>query len=230
MVKTQKARCQCLRTCKNKPLPGAAYCAKHTQFCPRKAPLSGYEIPYNPDRFNKTRRIRESHNCFAYAFDHIELPPESECNEQFCTTPFHQPGRKSGYPKWSKVKGKRCSDLVARLFADVPGIRISSFTQKCPKGYRKIKIITDKDNDYHVLRQDAIDGKFSHKPGGTHVTRKDALGHDIADVDLASFDYRHKGSNLNYNYRCPYLCIPVKPYKFKRGGGRQTRKLKRHHA
>ena len=216
------ARCQCLPSCKNPPLDGKPFCKIHMKSCPRKAPLSGSEVYYNPDRYNKTRRIRESHNCFAYAFNHLEIPPESECNENRCTTPFHQPGRKSGFPKWAKVNGKRCPDLLARLFADVPGLKRTTFTRKCPKGYYKVQPVTDDANDYHFYMQNA-DGYWSHKPGATAVTRFDATGRPIYDPQLASRDYRHRGSDLNYKHACDFICVPRSKHKFKRGGA--TRKL-----
>lgn len=210
-------QCQCMPTCRLPPLKGLPFCKKHMNYCPRKAPLTGSEPKYNPKRYNKTRRIRESHNCFAYAFNHMDIPPKSECNEQRCTTPFHQPGRKSGFPKWGKVKGKRCPDLLARLFADVPGLKRTTFTRKCPKGSYKVLPVTDYNNDYHFYQQNS-DGIWSHKPGATAVTRLDATGRLIYDPSLASRDYRDKGSDLNYKYACDFVCVPRRKHTFKRGG------------
>jgi len=214
------ARCQCDPKCKRPPLPSQPFCSVHQISCLRTAPLSGYEPPYAPSRYNKTRRVKDSHNCFAYAFDYIDLPSETECNETTCATPFHQPGTKSGYPKWSKIKGKRCPDLFARLRADIPGIKMSSFTRKCPRGTSKIAVVVDPKEDYHFYRQDA-DGYWSHKPGGTRVRRTDAKGHLIYDPSLAARDYVEGSSHLNYSRFCGYMCAPrTKTLKFKRGGDR----------
>ena len=181
---------------------------------------------YNPDRYNKTRRIRASHNCFAYAFDYFDPPPESDCNENTCSVPFHQPGRKSGYPKWNKVKGKRCPDILARIRADIPGIRSTSFTRKCPKGTSKVAFVVDPVNDYHVYRQDS-DGMWSHKPGSTKVRRTDAAGRPIYDPALSSRKYVDKEGILNYSQFCGYVCAPKdRAIKFKRGGG-ATRRQRR---
>lgn len=215
-------QCQCMPSCHGVPLPGQPFCKKHMHYCPRKAPLTGNEPLYNPDIYNRTRRIRDSHNCFAYAFNHIEVPPETECNETTCITPFHQPGRKSGFPKWSKVKGKRCPDLMARLYADVPGLTRSTFTRKCPKGSSKIALVVDPQEDYHFYRQDK-DGFWSHKPGGTAVKRTDATGRIIYDPALASRNYTRRNNRLNYKEFCGYLCAPRRKHTFKRGGKRCTR-------
>jgi len=176
--------------------------------------------------------MRESHNCFAYAFDHVEIPPDSECNEDECNTPFHQPGRKSGFPRWSETKGKRCPDLIARLKADIPGLKTIGFTDKCPAGTSKIALGIAPDNcgnemvkrkpcpssrngDYHFWRQDS-NGMWSHKPGGTAVTNLDASGRPIYDPALADRNY---GNRLNYKFLCTYLCAPKRQkLTFKRGG------------
>jgi hypothetical protein len=221
--------CQCLPTCKNKPVEGSPFCAKHLKFCPRKAPLSGYEPLFDPEKYNRTRRIRESHNCFAYAFNHIDIPSEKECNEVSCSTPFHQPGRKTGFPKWNKIDGKRCPDLLARLFADVPGLKRTKFTKRCPRGSSKIALVVDPKEDYHFYRQDR-DGWWSHKPGATHVKRTDADDIQIYDPSLASRDYTRKSGRLNYQNFCGYLCAPTRKHFFKRGGKRTTRRRSRTHS
>ena len=237
-----KAQCQCDPNCRSQPLPGSPFCAVHQRSCPRRSPLTGYEPKYDPAYYNGTRRVRESHNCFAYAFNHVEMPPEAECNEESCVTPFHQPGRKSGYPKWSKSHGKRCPDLLARLKADVPELRTAGFTQRCPAGTSKIALVIApdkcgnqlerkrpcpeaKNGDYHFYRQDS-NGFWSHKPGATAVTNKDAEGRPIYDPALASRDY---GDRLNYKWFCSYLCAPKRGrLTFKRGGkGRRPSRVGR---
>lgn len=185
--------------------------------------------------------MRESHNCFAYAFDHVEIPPDSECNEDECNTPFHQPGRKSGFPRWSETKGKRCPDLIARLKADIPGLKTIGFTDKCPPGTSKIALGIAPDNcgnemikrkpcpssrngDYHFWRQDS-NGMWSHKPGGTAVTNLDASGRPIYDPAIADRNY---GDRLNYKFLCTYMCAPRRQkLTFKRGGKGKGKGLRR---
>lgn len=209
-------QCQCDKTCKNIPLPNSPFCEKHIDKCPIISPLSGYEPDYNPDSYNKYPGYKESLNCFAYAFDYRKLPKNKDCNEESCPVPFPQPGRASGYPKWSKVKGKRCPDLLARLFGDVPDLKVTSFNNQCPKKYSKIALVVDEDQDYHFYRQDS-NGYWSHKPGGTNVTHLDATGRTIYNPELASRHYQNSG--LDYSNFCGYLCAPksTKLY-FKRGG------------
>lgn len=214
--KPVKARCQCIRTCKLKPLKNSPFCKKHIKGCPRQAPLSGYEPEFNPDIYNKHEGLKDAQNCFAYAFDYRKLP--KGCTAYKCPASFPQPGIASGYPSWDEINGKRCPDLLARLFGDVKNIKMSSFEEKCPTNYSKIAAVIDEDEDYHFYRQDKK-GYWSHKPGSSDVTRLDGTGRPIYDPRLASRDYK---SGLNYDEFCSYLCVPKNTkINFKRGGTRR---------
>ena len=217
-----KALCQCSNSCKNPPLENSPFCAEHIKFCPRRSPLSGYEPEFQPELYNKHRGIKEALNCFAYAFDYRGLPKRSDCTKDACPIPFPQPGRASGYPKWSKVNGKRCPDLMSRLFGDVPGIKPISFEGTCPKKHSKIALVVDEDEDYHFYRQDS-NGYWSHKPGATDVTHIDSTGRPIYDPQIASRLYPDSG--LHYDQFCSYLCAPkTQKLRLKRGGQRSTKK------
>lgn len=223
MVQTRKkARCQCDPSCKNPPLQNSPFCKDHLQFCPRISPLTGWEPQYNPPKYNYYKGVKESHNCFAYALDYMELPKKKGCTTDSCPVGYPQPGRASGFPKWEKVQGKRCPDVMARAMGDVPGARPAQFTTKCRKRERKIAFVTDEDQDYHVYRQDS-NGYWSHKPGATEVTHLDATKRPIYDPQLASRYYPDSG--LDYDNFCGYLCIPAtKKHRLKRGGKRRTKR------
>ena len=213
-------KCQCKPSCKRKPLKNSPFCAVHIKRCSRIAPLSGYEPNFDPDLYNKYNGIKEAQNCFAYAFDYKKLP--KGCTKHNCDVPFTQPGSVSGYPKWADIDGKRCPDLVARLLGDIPNIKMSSFTKKCPKNYSKIALVIDPKEDYHFYRHDK-NGLWSHKPGATNVTSVDATGRPIYDPQLASRKYID--SNLNYGEFCGYFCIPRNTkMNLGRGGTRKKRK------
>ncbi len=220
-------QCQCDPNCKNSPLKDSPFCKEHSTYCPRISPLSGYEPEYNPSKYNKHDEIKDSHNCFAYAFDYLELPTE-KCTKNNCNIhPFPQPGRTSGHPKWSKVKGKRCPDILGRLFGDVKDLAPTTFEEKCPNKSSKIALVVDESDDYHFYRQDS-NGYWSHKPGATNVINKDANGRKIYDPQLASRKYDNSG--LNYDVFCSYLCAPKnKKIKLKRGGGNRniTKKIRK---
>jgi hypothetical protein len=220
--KKNNAKCQCTSTCKNPPLDNSPFCSKHIKVCTRQSPLSGFEPKFDPDLYNKHKGVKEALNCFAYAFDYRKLPKRVNCNKESCSIPFPQPGRASGYPKWSKVNGKRCPDLTSRLFGDVPDLKMTSFEGRCPKKYSKIALVVDEDEDYHFYRQDS-NGYWSHKPGATDVTHIDATGRPIYDPQLASRLYPNSG--LNYDQFCGYLCAPKRnTLRFKRGGHRISKK------
>ena len=227
----QEPRCQCHPGCREPPLKGSPFCSVH-QKCERRAPTTGWEPAYNPERYNRLKGDRESHNCYAYAFDYLQRPKKG-CTDDSCPAPYPQPGRASGYKKWSKVDGKRCPDLMARLMGDIKGIQIGvPFETRCPKGMRKIATVVDPTEDYHFYMQnkpapsdDSLPeepGMWSHKPGGQPVTNKDASGRPIFDPELA---YRVvKDANLNYREFCGFQCIPVvengkkKTFRLGRGG------------
>ena len=148
------------------------------------------------------------------------MPHTAKCTITSCPISFPQPGRASGYPKWSKVKGKRCPDIMARAMGDVPGSKMARFDQSCGKGMRKVAFIADQKEDYHVLREDKT-GKWSHKPGGTNVTDVDASKRPIVNPELADFNYPDSG--LNYEHFCGYMCIPAtKSLRLRRSGGRRS--------
>ncbi len=214
--KQTSPHCQCSPTCRLPPLPNSPFCKKHLAYCPRTSPLTGEEPVYDPERYNRHRGIKESHNCYTYAVNYLHLPKGKSCTKNACPLPFPQPGRASGYPKWSEVKGKRCPDLISRIIGDIPKARRSTFEQKCPPNMRKIALVADEDEDYHFYRQDA-NGYWSHKPGATEVIRLDATQRPIYDPELASRDYPKNG--LHYDQFCSYLCVPSrKRHRLKRGG------------
>jgi hypothetical protein len=220
--KKAREQCQCSSSCKNPPINNASFCTKHIKFCPRLSPMTGYEPKFDPEVYNKHKGMKESLNCFAYAFDYQHLPKRHGCTKNACSLPFPQPGRSSGYPKWSKIHGKRCPDIISRLFGDVPDLKMTTFEGRCPKKYSKIALVVDEDEDYHFYRQDS-NGYWSHKPGGTDVTNIDATGRPIYNPELASRLYPNSG--LNYDQFCGYLCAPRrKTLHFKRGGKRSTSK------
>jgi hypothetical protein len=194
-------RCQCTTSCRRRSLPGSAFCDIHANGCPRVSPLTGYEPPSEYDKYNKDPNIRESHNCFAFAFGMYD--PKANAEDS-----FHQPGVFAGFPSFRKTRRKTCPDMLARLFGDMPSLKMSSFSEKCPAGTSKIALGVDARSDYHFWRQRAGDGYWDHKPGSTPVISKDAFDRPIYDPALASRNYTKKGSRLNYNRFCGYLCAP----------------------
>ena len=117
--------------------------------------------------------------------------------------------------------------MIARILGDNPSIRPIDFTGKCPADTSKIAIVVDPDEDYHFYRQDK-NGLWSHKPGGTAVTNKDASKRPIYDPALANRDYTDKNGRLDYDQFCKYLCVPRRrELHLKVGGGRYKITLRR---
>ena len=216
--------CQCSPNCKLAAAENSVFCEKHMQKCPRGSPLNGYEPKYEPDRWNRRKELRETHNCFAYAMNVHDPKQIKACQmDKDCNVPFHQPGSASGHPGFRTRKLKTCPDMVARLLGDNPSMKMTTFTDKCPPHTSKIALVVDPDEDYHFFRQDS-NGLWSHKPGGTSVTNMDADDKLIYDPQLASRNYLGSGSKLNYDTFCAYMCVPRdRPLHLKTGGSRKKK-------
>ena len=226
---SNKPRCQCTPNCKRQPLPNSnsPFCSVHQSFCPRKAPLSGFEPDYDPERWNSNLFIRKSHNCYMYALN-IQDPVQIEkcMNTKDCNVPFDQPGNPSGHPKFTDRDPKTCPNLILRLKGDNPfHITPSTFEHQCPNGSSKIALIGDEDQDYHFLRQDS-NGYFSQKSGSLPVSNVDASGRMMYDVSLADHDWSIRGDPLHYDNFCGYFCVSrTNPFYVKSGGGyKRTRR------
>lgn len=200
IIENEQARCQYDASCKKPPLKEGAFCETHESF-PSKMQLSGSEPPYTPSLWNSDPNVQMVHNCFAYALNILSSFLAEKCkNTKICDT--HQPGEQA---KWPPMKEKTCPNLIARILGDSTYIPID-YEGKCPAGTSMVAFIIDTKRDYHVLRLDDT-GKFSHKGGQGPATDKDALGHSIADVRLANFNYSDKPDKLNYTHFCGYFCI-----------------------
>ena len=212
-------QCQCSTKCKNKAIRGSPFCSAHQTKCFRMAPLSGYEPDYDPSFWNSQYPIKETHNCFAYAFNINDEEQMRKCKSKECNIPFHQPGIAAGYSKFKSSKPKTCPNMIARLLGDNPQVQMTTFETKCPDGYSKIALIVDENEDYHFLRQDS-NGYWSHKPGARKVTNLDASEAKIYDPALADYNYKKtKDGYLNYDMFCSYLCVPrTTPIQLKVGG------------
>jgi hypothetical protein len=231
-IKKPPKKCQCYdgtKPCSNEPIEGSIFCMKH-QDCPAP-PLSGYEPVYNPNKWNKDPAIRESHNCYSYAFGFMDNKLASRCkekNNKGCRSMFHQPGSVNGDRNALDAKERRnCKNLDKLILSDNPKVTKSSFYGKCPKGTSKIFMVSDPGEDFHFYEQNPPEvlemnmnknekGRrlistlplWSDKGGSNPVKKEDALGQPMFNPELASRDFRHKGSKLNYEEPCGFYCVP----------------------
>jgi len=196
--------------------------------CPRKSPLTGSEPAYDPERWNNTTELRETHNCYSYAMNVNDPRQIAECKgKKDCDAPFHQPGSPAKYPSFRSDKPKTCPNMMMRLIGDNPNLIMTNFETKCPAQTSKIALVVDQSDDYHFLRQDK-NGFWSQKSGARPVTNLDANKHEIWDPALCDLDFRNEGV-LNYDIFCGYLCVPRTKSLFMRssGGGKTRRAASR---
>jgi hypothetical protein len=225
-------KCQCYngtKPCNNLPMSGSVFCKDH-QDCPAP-PLTGYEPVYNPNKWNKDPAVRESHNCYSYAFGFLDRKLAERCkakNNKGCRSMFHQPGSLNGDRNALDAKERRnCKYLDKLILSDNPTVTKSSFYGKCPPKTSKIFMVSDPGEDFHFYEQnppEAIEvgqnknekGRkilstlplWSDKGGSNPVKNKDALDQLMFNPELASRDFRHKGSKLNYEEPCGFYCVP----------------------
>jgi hypothetical protein len=201
-------QCQCTINCSKPALPKKAFCIDHIKSCYNKTLLSDWEPEYDPSLWNLYIAIKETHNCYSYAMNVFDKKQIQRCKGQTeCNSPFHQPGKASGHPKFSDYKPKTCPNMIARILGDNYTNYITDFETPCKPSYSKIALIIDESDDYHFLRMDS-NGYWSHKPGGMRVTNVDAYGHYIWNPKLANYDYASRGkSELKYDIFCSYFCV-----------------------
>jgi hypothetical protein len=155
------------------------------------SPLSGSEFKYQPDKWNKNYKIKDSHNCYTYALGKIVNGLDSKA----------QPGYASGFAHIEDDEYK-CESFRERLKKDSPGSYLEKFDNGCIPGFYKIFLALDPQNDYHWWVQNT--NKFwSHKPGSTEVVDIDASGDKIKNPLKANRNY----SSLNYYKPCFFACI-----------------------
>jgi hypothetical protein len=161
------------------------------------SPLSGFEPEFNPDFWNLNDHMKSSHNCYAYALHTISKKPQSK----------PQPGY---FVRFNSIKDDQytCSHFYHRLKRDNPSLYLTTFDQKCSPGFSKSFLAIDpkqEDHDYHFYRQDN-NGFWSHKPGLTNVTNKNASNHLITNPLTANRDYQY----YKYKKPCYFFCSSKK--------------------
>ena len=162
---------------------------------------------YEPEKWNKDKYIRKTHNCYAYALNLINKDYAKLCKKYMNKTKKHnchglrpQPGQYSGFIDEHRGIPYRCTKINRRLLRDNPSIKkIRNLTQKCPKNYYKIALVHS-NNDYHFYREDN-NGLWSHKDGWRKATNKDAKGRLIKDPK--------KADRGKYKTFCGYYIAPI---------------------
>jgi hypothetical protein len=132
-----------------------------------------------------------------------------------CRKFFHQPGCVHGERYALDAKKRRtCKEIERLTLADNPSIKKSSFYGKCPPKTSKIALVVDPGDDFHYYIEhksnDPTDPRpfYSDKGGSNPAKRVDAIDKPIFNPELASRDYRWKGSDLNYKDFCGFYCVP----------------------
>ena len=155
------------------------------------SPVSGSEFSYDPDKWNLDDSVRESHNCYSYAFGKIVPKLKNKA----------QPGYSASFDHIGDNE-YNCKAFRERLKKDAPGSYLEQFDNQCMPGFYKIFLALDPGNDYHWWRQDK-NTLWSHKPGQTKAVNKDASDKEIKNPLTSN---RNFGS-LNYYKPCFFACI-----------------------
>jgi len=168
---------------------------------------------YNLDRYNKDPKITETHNCYTFAADIIDMDQVHQCDgKPSCNTRFHQPGGTKGKANLlHSASGRTCKTVESLMSLDIPELTKSSFHSRCPVGSSKIALAVHPGEDYHyykhVRKSKKNNGVWLHKDGSNPAKNFDADGNEIFDPEYAARDYRPR-SFLNYKDFCGYYCMP----------------------
>jgi len=112
--------------------------------------------------------VKRNNNCYNYA--NIKI-----------TNTFAQPGRGSG----GIYAALTAAAVRAASVAD--GLRVATNGNFPPGSRHVVALVVEDGVDFHWYRRDG-DGKWSHKPGSTSVTRTDDSGNLIDDPSAANVD------------------------------------------
>lgn len=105
--------------------------------------------------------VKQNNNCYNYANIRI-------------TNSFAQPGRGSGQ-QYTSMTAAAVQDASIR-----DGLQVSPNSNVPPRTRHVVALVVEDGVDFHWYRRDN-DGKWSHKPGPTSVTRTDESGNLITD-------------------------------------------------
>jgi hypothetical protein len=157
------------------------------------SPLSGYEPTYNPNYWNNNKNIKNNNNCYSYSVNYK--------NKKYGKP---QPGY---FAKFNHIQNKqyKCISFFKRILNDIPSVYLTSFKQKCKKGFTKAFFAIDSnknEHDYHFYRLDN-NQLWSHKPGTTNVINYDANYKIIKNPYNANRNY----NAYNYDKPCFFFCI-----------------------
>ena len=157
------------------------------------SPLNGYEPTYNPNYWNNNKNIKNNNNCYSYSVNNK--------NHQFGKP---QPGY---FARFNHIQNNqyKCAHFFKRILNDIPSVYLTSFKQKCKKGFHKAFFAIDSnknEHDYHFYRQDK-NQLWSHKPGTTNVINYDANYKIIKNPYNANRNY----TAYNYDKPCFFFCV-----------------------
>ena len=231
--------CQCedpatQKGCDKPAITNSLFCEEH-QNCP-KPPLSGYEPPYQPDKWNIDPALVKSHNCYNWFAQSVDKNAVEKCrknNLKDCRQYFAQPGGLHGDRNALNAVNRRvCPVLEKLIMKDIPDMKKTTFYERCPAGTSKGAMVNHKFVDFHFYLQNKKTGLWSHKDGSNQVKDFDSLGRKIFHPGQSVRDYRWKGSNLNYDNFCGFYCVPRRPIVLGQGGfvSRRQQELRRERA
>jgi hypothetical protein len=143
--------------------------------------------------------IQATHNCYSYFLDDLRVHPRAG---------KPQPGLYAMGAGYNDAV--TCESVKRRVLADNPRHVITwsleKAKDKCPKGhYKGFLAVNSWGQDYHFYRQDS-DGTWSHKPGGTAVSRTDASRQRIYNPVTADRMYGKTGG-IDYDKPCTFFCV-----------------------
>jgi len=164
---------------------------------------------WKPELWNENipEEVKDYTNCYSYALNRIEFNIDGKL----------QPGELSG----EKYDFMDCDVIFEHIKKDLNREDVYKTDEKTKPNCFQNKIalaldIKSDDKDYHFYRLDN-NGTWSHKPGSTDATNKDASENLIFNPEIADRDYSFKEYinddgeteyGKNYELFCGFYMIP----------------------
>ena len=143
-------------------------------------PISGSELPYEPELWNSNPFVKIKTNCYAYAFNNQVCPGTNDlCYMQPGEFAIEDLGPLPLYGDYVYAYVVEDSKALGFMFEPIGKYDC------CPTGAYKVALYMAPGVDYHWYRQNP-DGTWSHKLASDSVTLLDASGNIITDPDNAN--------------------------------------------
>lgn len=157
--------------------------------------------------------IIEYNNCYSYAMNFPMLNRKYKASPGGGEEDIGNKGTNNANRNYDIYTCSYFDKLIKNDYPNIIKKDVNNVNElNCPTGYYQMALVIDDEktpyehdgDDFHFYRKDCDTKYWSHKPGGSHVSRVDASGNLITDPKYCDRNY---GDNNYYKF-CSYYCVP----------------------